>query len=183
MQALTTDQYTTLIRTIKTGGGAFRANPRIAAALTAEANLGIRIGDVLKLRLSDIVMDGGRYRLNIREEKTGKKRTFTVPGEVYDFLSGYAEKNKIGKDDLLFPISVRGVQKHLKAVCDYLGFSNVSTHSFRKWYATDIYNNSGHDLVLVQQLLQHSSPAITRRYIGISEEKVEQAISKHVLIA
>ena len=79
MQALTTDQYTNLIRTIKTGGHGFRANPRIAAVLTAEANLGIRIGDVLKLRLSDIIVDGGRYRLNIVEEKTGKKRTFTVP--------------------------------------------------------------------------------------------------------
>lgn len=183
MQALTTEQYTTLIRTIKTGGGAFRANPRIAAALTAEANLGMRIGDVLKLRMADIVLDGGRYRLNIKEEKTGKKRVFTVPGEVYDFLRNYATENRIPDDERLFPVTVRAVQKHLKAVCDLLGLSEISTHSFRKWYATDIYNNNGHDIVLVQQLLQHSSPAVTRRYIGISEEKVEQAISKHVLIA
>jgi integrase len=78
---------------------------------------------------------------------------------------------------------VRGVQNHLKKVCDKLGYTNISTHSFRKWYATDIYNSSGHDIILVQQLLQHSSPMTTRRYIGISEEKVEQAIANHVLIA
>ena len=183
MQSLTTDQYQTIIRTIREGRHGLRANPRIAAALTVEANLGIRIGDVVKLRLSDIIIDGGRYRLNIREEKTGKKRTFTVPSAVYEFLRSYATSNGIAPDERLFPITVRAVQKHLKSVCDALGYTNVSTHSFRKWYATDIYNNSGHDIVLVQTLLQHSSPNITRRYIGISEEKVEQAIANHVMIA
>ena len=138
MQALTTPQYQTIIRTIKTGRGSLRANPRIATALVAEANLGMRIGDVLKLRLTDIVRDGGRYRLNVTEEKTGKKRTFSVPDEVYNFLKTYAEDQSIPDGGYLFPISVRAVQKHLKAVCDILGYDNVSTHSFRKWYATDI---------------------------------------------
>ena len=183
MQALTTAEYTTIIRTIRTGRGSLRANPRIAAALTAEANLGMRIGDVLKLKLSDIVKDGNRYRLNIVEEKTGKKRTFTVPPAVYQFFCDYAREHHIAPDERLFPICTYAVQKHLKKVCDALGYTNISTHSFRKWYATDIYNASGHDIVLVQQLLQHSSPMITRRYIGISEEKIESAIAQHVLIA
>ena len=183
MQALTTEQYTEIIRAIREGCGSLRANPRIAAALTAEANLGMRIGDILRLRLVDIVRDGRRWRLDITEEKTGKRRRFTVPEGVYSFLKGYAEDNGIPADGQLFPITVRAVQKHLKAVCDALGYENISTHSFRKWYATDIYEASGHDIVLVQTLLQHASPMITRRYIGISEEKVEKAIAGHVLIA
>ena len=183
MQALTTDQYKQIIKVTRHGGYGLRANPRIAAALTAEANLGIRIGDVLKLRLCDIVRDGGRYRLNIVEEKTGKRRTFTVPETVYSFFCDYCREQRIAPTDPMFPITVRGVQKHLREVCTRLGYTNISTHSFRKWYATDIYNASGHDIILVQQLLQHSSPMITRRYIGISEDKVEQAIANHVLIA
>lgn len=182
MVALTNEQYNTIISTIKNGTAAFRANARIAAVLTAEANLGMRIGDILRLRLSDIIKDGGRYRLNIVEEKTGKRRTFTVPAEVYGFLREYAARNGIADNDLLFPICAYAVQKHLKKVCDYLGYKNVSTHSFRKWYATDIYNASGHDIVLVQHLLQHSSPNTTRRYIGISDEKIEEAINRHVNI-
>jgi site-specific recombinase XerD len=82
----------------------------------------------------------------------------------------------------MFPITERAVQKHLKAVCDYLGYTNISTHSFRKWYATDIYNATGHDIILVQRLLQHSSPSVTRRYIGISDERIESAIANHVHI-
>lgn len=183
MKALTTSQYQTIIRTIKTGNGTLRANPRIAAALTAEANLGMRIGDILRLKLSDIVRDGDRYRLNITEEKTGKKRTFTVPGELYNYFCDYCREQKIPADAPMFPITVRAVQKHLKAVCDLLGYGEVSTHSFRKWYATDIYNSNGHDIVLVQTLLQHSSPSVTRRYIGIADERIETAIASHVLIA
>ena len=183
MQALTTEQYREIIKAIREGCGSLRANPRIAAALTAEANLGLRIGDVLRLRLSDIVRDGNRWRLNIVEEKTGKRRTFTVPEGVYRFLEQYARESGTPADGVLFPVTARAVQKHLKAVCGVLGYENISTHSFRKWYATDIYEHTGHDIVLVQQLLQHASPMITRRYIGISDEKVERAIAGHVLIA
>lgn len=182
MNALTTEQYTTIIRAIKTGHGKLRANPRIAAVLTAEANLGMRIGDILRLRLNDIVLDGKRYRLNIIEEKTGKRRTFTVPEAVYQYFCNYCKEQNIRADELMFPITYYAVHKHLKAVCEALGYTNVSTHSFRKWYATDIYEASGHDIILVQQLLQHSSPNITRRYIGISDDKIEQAIAGHVLL-
>lgn len=180
MVALTSEQYENIIHAMLRGGKGYRANPRIASALMVEANMGIRIGDVLRLKLSDFVRDGGRIRLNIVEQKTGKARMFTVPGEMYAFLQDYASKANIGANDLLFPITERAVQKHLKAVCDALGYENISTHSFRKWYATSIYKANGNDLLLVQRLLQHSSPAITRRYIGISDERMEQAISNHV---
>lgn len=183
MKALTTEQYKAIISAMRNGVGSIRANERCAVVLTAEANLGMRIGDILKLRLSDIIRDGNRYRLNVVEEKTGKKRTFTVPDEIYSFFCNYADSRGIGKDDLLFPITERAVQKQLKAVCDLLGYDGISTHSFRKWYATDIYESNGHDIVLVQHLLQHSSPMITQRYIGISNEKIEKAIAGHTLIA
>lgn len=178
--ALTREQYTEIIETIQTGGNGFRANPRIAAALQLEANLGLRIGDILQLRLVDIIRDAGRYRLNIVEEKTGKPRTFTVPAEVYSWLRDYADANGIAKDQRLFPLTVRQVQKHLQVVCKYLEIENVSTHSFRKFLATNVYENSGHNIALVQTILQHSSPTITRRYIGISTDEVEKALTSNI---
>ena len=68
--ALTKEQHR-VIGSMKRGN-TFRANDRIATALVLEANLGLRIGDILKLRLQDIVLDGGRYRLDITEEKHKK---------------------------------------------------------------------------------------------------------------
>ena len=61
--ALTTAQYQDIIQTMKTGFSGCRPNERIATALVLEGNLGLRISDILKLRLSDIVRDGDRYRL------------------------------------------------------------------------------------------------------------------------
>jgi site-specific recombinase XerD len=80
---------------------------------------------------------------------------------------------------MIFPITTREVQKVLARVCDYLGYEGISTHSFRKWYATEIYTTSGSDIALVQRLLQHSSAATTQRYIGIEPQRIEQAIETH----
>lgn len=180
--ALTTDQYKEIIKTMKQGFSGFRPNERIATALMLEANLGIRISDVLKLRLADIIRDGERYRLSITEQKTGKSRVFTVPFSLYQFIRCYCLDNGIAATDIIFPITERAVQKQLRIVCDYLGIPGVSTHSFRKYYATEIYKNNGYNIALVQHLLQHSSAAVTQKYIGIQQREIEQAIEEHLCL-
>ena len=177
--ALTTEQYKNIITSMKEGSSFFRPNERVATALVLEGNLGLRISDILRLRLCDIVQDGGRYRLEIIEQKTGKSRVFTVPLVIFQYIENYSLRNGIGKTDLLFPITQRTVQKQLSIVCDYLGYTGISTHSFRKWYATEIYKNNGYDIALVQRLLQHSSAAVTQRYIGIEPQRIEKAIEGH----
>lgn len=180
--ALTTAQYKEIIQTMKQGFSGCRPNERIATALMLEANLGIRISDILKLRLCDIVRDGGRYRLSIIEQKTGKVRTFTVPFALYQFTRCYCLDNGIAATNTIFPITERAVQKQLRVVCDYLGISGISTHSFRKYYATEIYRNNSYNIALVQHLLQHSSTAVTQRYIGIQQREIETAIENHLCL-
>ena len=58
--ALTTDQYKEIISAMKKGFTGSRPNEPIATALMLEANLPVRISDMLRLRLSDIVKDGER---------------------------------------------------------------------------------------------------------------------------
>ena len=178
-KALTTEQYTEIIKTMKEGSSAFRPNERIATALVLEGNLGLQISDILKLRLSNIVRDGDRYRLEVTEQKTGKRRIFTVPLVIEQYIENYCLRNGIGWNDRIFPITERAVQKQLSLVCDYLGYQGISTHSFRKWYATEIYKANGYDIALVQRLLQHSSAAVTQRYIGIEPQRIETAIQNH----
>ena len=180
--ALTTAQYKEIIQTMKQGFSGCRPNERIATALMLEANLGIRISDIVRLRLCDIVRDGERYRLSITEQKTGKQRTFTVPFALYQFIRCYCLDYSIAATDRIFPITERAVQKQLKIVCDYLGIPGISTHSFRKFYATEIYRNNGYNIALVQQLLQHSSTAVTQRYIGIQQRELETAIENHLCL-
>ena len=178
-KALTTEQYKEIIQTMKEGFCGCRPNERVATALVLEGNLGLRISDIVKLRLCDIVLDGDRYRLEIVEQKTGKSRVFTVPLVIQQYIENYCLRNGLRRDELIFPLTERAIQKQLKIVCDYLGFEGISTHSFRKWYATEIYKNSGYDIALVQRLLQHSAAATTQRYIGIEPQRIEAAIQGH----
>lgn len=180
--ALTLEQFREIIDTMRSGGSGFRPNDRIATCLVLEANLGLRIEDILQLHLSDFLKDGTNYRINITEQKTKKKRTFIVPLAVYQYIYMYCSENGIKKEDVIFPITTRAIQKHLQKVSDYLGYENIGTHSFRKFFAADLYESNGHDIELVRELLQHSSTTTTQRYIKRSSQQVEAAIQKHVFI-
>lgn len=169
----------------------FRANIQLATVLQLEANTGMRIGDILNMTMASIKKDGSRHRLDVIEQKTKKARQFTIPENVYNFLNEYAMSNGIKKEDMLFTgnkgqmLSVRAVQKQLKIVCDYLGIEEVSTHSFRKTFATTAYENSGYNIALVQTLLQHSDTKTTQRYININTRQIEdelQKVTKQLLI-
>ena len=181
-KALTTEQYKEIIQTMREGFTGFHPNERAATALVLEGNLGIRISDILSLRPCDIVRDGDRYRLEIVEQKTGKQRVFTVPLVVKQYIENYCLRNGIGARDRIFPVTERATSKQLANVCDYLGYEGIGTHSFRKWYATEIYKANGCDIALVQRLLQHSSAETTQRYIGIEPQRIEKAIEGHATL-
>ena len=187
-RAVSKEEFELIIKTISTGfvlpdGRRVKPNERVATILTLQANLGLRVGDVVELRLSDIVLENGRYHLDITEQKTQKTRNFTVPAEVYIYIQNYAIKRGLKPKQRLFDISVRTVQNHLQLTCDYLGFGHsLGTHAFRKFFAQSIYENNNFDIVLVKELLQHSSVAITQRYVGVGSQRVEQALQNHVVL-
>lgn len=186
-RAIDKQEFELIISTIQQGfitgtGQKIRPNIRIATALVLEANLGLRIGDIVKLKLSDIVFESGRYHLDIVEEKTKKKRTFTVPNEVYTYLQSYALENGIKPKNRLFDLTVRAVQSHLKITCDYLGITGVSTHSMRKFFAMSIYRENGCDVELTRALLNHSSVVVTQHYLSVDTKQVEQALEKHIVL-
>jgi len=182
--ALTEEQYKESIALMRKGfvldGENVKPNRRIATILILEATLGLRLGDVLALKMTSFIKDADRWRLNIVEKKTSKARVFTVPAEAYAFIQTYAYDMGIGKDRKLFDISERQVQRYLSKVCDFLGYYKVSSHSYRKYFATSLYINNNYNIELVRVLLQHSSVAITQNYIGISSKEIETALITHM---
>ena len=101
---------------------------------------------------------------------------------VKQYIENYCLRNGIGARDRIFPLTERAIQKQLAIVCDYLGYEGIGTHSFRKWYATEIYKANGCDIALVQRLLQHSSAETTQRYIGMEPQRIEKAIEGHATL-
>ena len=118
-RSLTDEEYKDIIETIRNGyidkGIEHRPNEQIATILVLEANLGCRIGDIIKLRTDSIVKDGAFYKLNITEEKTGKKRTFIVPEPVRKYIEKYAKQ--YNRDGELFTITCQAVWKAIRQVC------------------------------------------------------------------
>jgi integrase len=184
-RALTQEEYYLVVETIRTGfttskGVQIKSNKKVLTVAVLQANLGLRISDVMNLKLTDIIRDGERFKLNITEQKTGKRRDFTVPQEVYSFIQGYMIEMGIKPMQPLFDISIRAVQKHLRTVTEYLGLEGIGTHSFRKFFCTSIYNENGFNIELCRVLMQHSSISVTQRYLGIQPQLIEQALTNHI---
>jgi integrase len=170
------EEYRNIIESFLNGftnrdGSIFRPNKQIALALQLQASLGLRIGDVLNLRVNSFK----NGKLEIREDKTDKLQYREINANVYNYIKDYAIDNTLAQTDKLFKIKVRAVQKQLKLITDYLGLDNISTHSFRKLYATTVYESNQHNLELVKELLNHTSIATTQRYIRVSQQAINQA--------
>ena len=111
-----------------------------------------------------------------------KERVFTVPDEIREIIDHYRIRNHMAEQQRLFDLSERQIQKHLQAACEYLSLDGISTHSFRKYFAIQIYINNGYNIELMRQLLQHSSTPVTQKYIGIQQKQVEDALRGHIKI-
>ena len=153
------------------GGKIFRPNRQIALCLQLQSSLGLRIGDVLDLRVNSF----RNGKLEIREEKTNKLQYRDINKNVYDYIKDYAIDNKLSQTDKLFSIGDKAVQKQLKIITQYLQLENISTHSFRKLYACTVFEGNNHNLELVKELLNHTSIATTQRYIRVSQQQINQA--------
>ncbi|MBP3928642.1 MAG: tyrosine-type recombinase/integrase [Peptostreptococcaceae bacterium] len=155
----------------------FRPNVQIALALTLQANLGLRIGDVLALKVSNFKGN----KLEIREDKTDKLQYREVNPTIVNIIKDYAIDNKLSKNDNIFSIKVRAIQKQLKIICNHLELDNISTHSFRKMYATLQYELNNNNIELIKELLNHSSIATTQRYIRVSQQAINKASSSFII--
>lgn len=138
-------------------GAIFRPNRQIALAFQLQASLGLRIGDVLNLRIN-----------NFNYNKLDSNST------VSKNMREYIIKNRLSQTDKLFKVKARSIQKQLRLITAHLGLENISTHSFRKLYAATVYKDSGRDLELVQGLLNHSSVSTTLRYIKAMQQAKNQ---------
>ena len=184
--ALSDEQYRESIRLLREGfvleGKIIKPNPRIATVAVLQAALGLRLGDVLQLNMGSFIKESGRWKLNIKEQKTGKVRDFSVPVEVYSFIQDYAINMGISNTAKLFDISERQVERHLNKVFSKmeLPLRSFGSHSYRKYFATRVYLDNEMNIMIVKTLLQHSSVAVTQRYIGLSQKTVEDALAKTV---
>lgn len=144
-------------------------------------NTGLRISDLLKLRVSDVA---GTHII-ITEQKTGKLKRFKINNDLQEQILKFTASKK--DDEYLFK-SRRGndrihrvqARKILNAAAKEVGLAEIGTHTLRKTFGYHFYQKYK-DVAVLQQIFNHSSPAVTMRYIGINQDIMDEKIDGFTL--
>lgn len=141
-----------------------------------------RASDVLNLKWSDIL---GKSEHVIVEQKTKKARKLSFNNSVQNKIKElYKLIGQPDKEEFIFlsratnkPITIQYLNKKLKAFKSKykIKIGNFSTHTFRKTfgrYVYEKYNRSAESLILLNKILNHSNIAVTKTYIGITQDEV-----------
>ena len=151
-------------------------------------NSGLRISDLLNLSVGDVVNDQGNIKaaITLREQKTGKEKSFPLNINAVKAISLHIKT--IPQNDLIAPLfasrkgnkPISRVQawEILNRAAEDVGITEATgTHSLRKTFGYHAFK-AGIGIERLQTILNHSSPAITLRYIGITQDDINDVYLK-----
>lgn len=147
-------------------------------------NSGMRISDILKLRVSDIVDEKfkPKFRFTIREEKTGKEKIFRfnmpIQEAIIDYFKNPFNRRKAQTDFAFMGNKTTALSRQyywtvLKQVAKQVGIKEeIGCHTMRKSFGYHAFRK-GIDIGMLQMIFNHSSTVITKRYIGITQDEID----------
>lgn len=153
---------------------------RDSAILNLLARAGLRVGEVVRLLVSDVEMNGRGGWLTVRVGKGNKTRRVPLNGEVRQSLKAWLEERVPGEAQTVFlsrngkPLSERDVQR---MVAEYARIAGVEAtpHTLRHTFATRAVEK-GVDIATLQALLGHSRLETTGRYLHPTAERMQDAV-------
>lgn len=150
---------------------------------------GIRISDILKLRVKDVIdlsskKDKRKVKKQIvlREQKTSKQKIIKINPILREPLEAYVQDKELyeylikSRQGFNKPISRKRAYEILKDLGEMFNIYNLGCHSMRKTFGYHYYKQTK-DIALLQKIFNHSSPAITLAYIGIDQDRMDKAYS------
>lgn len=153
-------------------------NPRNHIMFMLGIYSGLRIGDILKLRVKDVK---NRDFVTIREAKTKKQRIIQINPILKKELKVYCQSKNLNdylimsREGFNKPITRSMAYKALRELGDLFDLNNLGTHTMRKTFGYHLYKKTN-DVVTLQKIFNHSHPSITLKYIGIEQEAINKAI-------
>ena len=147
-------------------------------------NSGLRISDMLPLKVSDVK---DKEHIILTEKKTGKFKRFLVNPVLKTEINKYVHGMML--DNYLFPSKTNKKNKPITRIMAYLilnsaakeaGLEEIGTHTLRKSFGYHFYQKYK-DVAMLQKIFNHSSPAITLRYIGIDQDILDEHMAQFSL--
>ena len=139
-------------------------------------NSGLRISDRLALNVNDVK---NKNYIRLKEKKTGKNKIIPLNEKLKQELYLYT-KNKNNNEPLFVTKQYNRLDRIsayriIKQACkDNCSEINIGTHSLRKTFGYHHYKKFN-DIVMLQKILNHSTPNVTLRYIGIEQDQINQS--------
>lgn len=176
------------IRQIK--GNLYRQeSPRDYLLFVFGCNSGLRIGDLLSLKLKDVKDSQGNLKdcLDIKEQKTGKTRKVFFNKQIKEALNYYLERTGIfdldrylftsEKSKLNRPITRIRAYQLINEWCRKVGIKHkVGGHTLRKTFGYHL-RRQGISIERISNLLNHRNIKVTFRYIGIDDDENKEVIT------
>jgi len=138
------------------------SNPSLAYIIKFMANTGLRISEVINIKLSDVTFNGvAHIRFEVLKKKTPIIETIDLPKE---FVKEIVEHFH-GKEKGIFLFQTKNGKQYNRVnlsnqIKAQLGFS---AHKLRHYFAHDVYEKEG--IVGVNKLLHQSSMDVTSKYL------------------
>lgn len=163
-------------------------NPRDHLLFTICINNGIRIADMIKLKVKDVRDLKVSHTLTIRESKTGKNNILVINKTVFKALKNYLDKIQPDDNDYLFPsrkgkshLQSQAVRKMVKKWTKDINLKgNFGCHTLRKTFGYVQRTVYGVGFEILCKRYNHSSPAITMRYLGIEDKEVHNILMNEI---
>ena len=151
------------------------------------AHTALRVSDLLGLTWEDVYdFARGRFRdhLVVIERKTGKTRRIALNREALHALSIYFPTHKgkyifsnHRKDEK--PISRVQAWRIVRAAADELRLTgHIGCHSLRKTWGYNAWSRAKIRPEVIMMVYNHSSFAVTQRYLGITQDDLDLAYSR-----
>jgi integrase len=163
-------------------------NPRNHLLFVMGTNNGLRTGDLLKLKVGDVRCMKVGDTLVIKEGKTGKPNILIMNKSIHKSLQIYLEKIKPVDEAYLFAsrkgkrsITIQCVNNMVKQWTSEINMrGNYGAHSLRKTWGYIQRTTYGVGFEILCKRFNHSSPAITMRYLGIEDKEVQNILMNEV---
>jgi integrase len=146
--------------------------------------LGIRVSDLLQLKVSDVK---NKDHIFIREKKTGKENPLLINDDLKEifkeFVAGKSRNSYLFRDERQGkpnkPISRQQVWNILNDIAEHFEYDDpIGCHTLRKTFGYWLYQNNPDEIMTIKELLNHSDISITKRYIGITQDNKDNTIRK-----
>ena len=151
-----------------------------------QLNTGLRISDVVKLKYDDFfnIDDNLRTHLNLVEQKTKKTRRIFINKDLKQVILDLVDYFSLSSGDYIFksrkginkPITTTQAHRIYKNIGEIFNLKNFNSHSIRKTFCYKIYQKNK-DINLIMAIMNHSSTAVTLRYIGITNNDIDDIYS------